>query len=265
MSLPFDIDSSQNLRTLVLSPQKLDFLNKKRALGGNLPTVRENIARVIGCDADASCLDVRYVEADGLDDLDNTNFDVVIGTGSLYSVVHGDAPFENELANFFLERIRSGLPTIGICYSHQLIVKYMGGVVCETQDNFELGIDLLAITETGKKHWLFQQMPDPFPVVYGYKDAVLDKPPSATEICKSNMAFAIVGATVTIQHHLGVTPRYIRCLGTSVLPESNLSEALIADKAILEAGRKFFAKFYRHVISRNLKQVSPFRKPTIEM
>ncbi|MCB9690037.1 MAG: gamma-glutamyl-gamma-aminobutyrate hydrolase family protein [Alphaproteobacteria bacterium] len=66
----------------------------------------------------------------GLDSLRRAEDDlrgiVIFGSGAS---VHDDLPWQHELKAWLLPRLRAGVPTLGLCYGHQLVATLLGGEV----------------------------------------------------------------------------------------------------------------------------------------
>ncbi len=66
----------------------------------------------------------------GLDSLRRVEDDlrglVLLGSGAS---VNEALPWQDELSEWLLPRLRAGVPTLGLCYGHQLLAKVLGGAV----------------------------------------------------------------------------------------------------------------------------------------
>lgn len=114
--------------------------------------------------------------------------DVVIGLGGPPSVTHlGEKgyewPYVTYEAGFVGQAMALDIPLLGICLSHQLRARLAHGTVSEGAP--AKGVVDIELTEAGRAHWLFEGMPDRFPVFAWHRDQVVSLPPDATVLARS--------------------------------------------------------------------------------
>lgn len=81
----------------------------------------------------------------------------------------------------FLEHLfEHGIPTLGICYGHQIIGEWKGGMVLNDYGQKKTGTHVVSLTEEGKEDPLFVGMPATFLAQYGHKDSLTSLPQGAT-------------------------------------------------------------------------------------
>ena len=78
------------------------------------------------------------------------------------------------------------IPTLGLCFGHQLIADILGGKVTEDSTLAETGIAKICLTEKGKSDKLLQSMDECFPAVVGHKVSVTDLPDNCTKLAESD-------------------------------------------------------------------------------
>jgi len=86
--------------------------------------------------------------------LDLENFKAIIVFGS-FSNVADDLPWQNDLSRFLKEKILNGIPTLGICFGHQLIAHSFGAKIEDVQS--EKGFHGIREFEILKSKWNFCQ------------------------------------------------------------------------------------------------------------
>lgn len=83
------------------------------------------------------------------------------------------------------------IPTLGICYGHQIIGEWKGGSVANDHGQKKTGTHPVSLTEEGKEDLLFSGMPATFLAQYGHKDSLTSLPQGATLIASgSQCAFS---------------------------------------------------------------------------
>ncbi|QHS17017.1 type 1 glutamine amidotransferase [Halopenitus persicus] len=104
---------------------------------------------------------------------DGYDFDAVVITGSRSSV-YWDEAWIPPLIEYVAAATDRGIPTLGICYGHQVLAEALGGRVAG-MDDFELGYS--EITHHGDE--IFAGIDEEFTVFTSHGDAVVDLPPGA--------------------------------------------------------------------------------------
>jgi len=64
------------------------------------------------------------------------------------------------------------IPTLGVCFGHQLIIDYLGGTVESDKSQAETGVNKIFLTEDGLKDSLFNGLDREFNAVLGHKSSV---------------------------------------------------------------------------------------------
>ncbi len=86
---------------------------------------------------------------------------------------------------FLRALIKSEVPTLAICFGHQLVAKMYGGQVKSDPMQHETGVYDLKITPEGKKSKIFEGLPSKFTAVCGHKDSVTRLPKGAKLLASS--------------------------------------------------------------------------------
>jgi GMP synthase (glutamine-hydrolysing) len=76
------------------------------------------------------------------------------------------------------------IPTLGICYGHQIIGEYCGTRVLHDTNQNKVGTFLVTLTDAGKADLLFSTLPPTFQAQYGHKDSLESVPKGATLLAK---------------------------------------------------------------------------------
>lgn len=134
--------------------------------------------------------------------------DVIIGLGGPPSVVRLDeADYETRFmtfeAGFIGQAILGHVAFFGICLSHQLRAKLSHNPVEER--TLEEGFTEVRLNEAGRRHWLFDGVPDVFQVYESHRDQVTEVRHDGVLLASSNscpiQAIDWGGASVSVQFH----------------------------------------------------------------
>lgn len=160
--------------------------------------------------------------------------DGVLVTGSRSSVYWED-PWIDETVSWVADAVARGLPTLGICFGHQLVATAIGGEVADMGE-YELGYR--EIRHDGDP--LFDGIDDPFLAFTTHSDTVADLPASATVVAENDYGVQAFrdGPAVGVQFH----PEYDRATAERVterkdLPQERIDRVLegITDDAVARA------------------------------
>jgi GMP synthase (glutamine-hydrolysing) len=194
-------------------------VGRKRVLiaktGDTLDSVRERLG-------DFDWMFLRFcegVEAEVVDvprrpeDLpDPRGLDGLIITGSPHSVTRRE-PWAERLAEWSARAVELGVPTLGVCYGHQLLGYALGGEVQKNDRRFELGTIEVELTEAGRAEPILGGLAPgegrlPFFSVHG--DVVTRLPDGAVCLARNavadHQAFAWRDHVRTVQFHPEITP-----------------------------------------------------------
>ena len=107
--------------------------------------------------------------------LDQYHAVILGGTGD-YSVVEDHLKFYEPLLSFTRLCLERGIPTLGLCYGHQIMAQALGGVVKTVHELEETGTYEMVLTPEGRRDPLLADLPDRFPAQQGHHDAVQSMP-----------------------------------------------------------------------------------------
>ena len=139
----------------------------------------------------------------------------VIVTGSPASAY--DRHFWLDPLRAYVRRVvEAGVPTLGVCFGHQLLGHVLGGRVAGSPNSWEVGLQEVTLTDAGRADPLFAGLPDPLPVLESHRDAVLEMPPGAVLLAQNDhtriQAFAIGDHVRAVQFHPEFTPERLAWL-----------------------------------------------------
>lgn len=110
----------------------------------------------------------------------NPDVDGAIVTGS-QSSVYWDEPWIDETVAWVADAVDRGLPTLGVCFGHQLVATALGGEVTDMGE-YELGYR--EIRHGGDS--LFEGIDDPFLAFTTHSDTVETVPPDAAVVAEND-------------------------------------------------------------------------------
>ncbi len=162
----------------------------------------------------------------GLDSLRRSEAAIagVIVLGSSTSV-YDSLPWQRELSDWLLPKMKGGTPTFGICFGHQLIAHLFGarvGFLTPAKDKVQ-GFRQIAL----KKIPLWQGLPSHGPVFVSHRETVLDCP-KGFQVAATSPEVALDGLVheslplYTLQAHPEATAGLMHNLGYSG-PSGDLS------------------------------------------
>lgn len=160
--------------------------------------------------------------------------DGVVVSGSQASV-YWDEPWIGETVDWVRDAIEDGLPTLGVCFGHQLVATALGGEVVGMGE-YELGYREIA--HDGDP--LFAGLEDPFLAFTTHSDTVTTLPSGASVVAENDFGVQAfrTDRAVGVQFH----PEYDRPTAERVtkrkdLPQERIDAVLagITDKSVARA------------------------------
>ena len=157
-------------------------------MGTTYPAIREvygDFEDFIIRQADLACLDVEVVSVyegakiPGIEDVSG-----IIITGS-HSMVTERADWSEYTADWLRAAGTKNIPTLGICYGHQLIAQAYGGIVDYHPKGDEVGLAEIELTEDGKSDLLLGILPLVFKGYVSHSQTALKLPEGALILAKN--------------------------------------------------------------------------------
>jgi GMP synthase-like glutamine amidotransferase len=141
--------------------------------------------------------------------------DAYLITGCKLSV-YDDLPWIRELAEFVAQAIDGKKKILGICFGHQLIAHFFGGLVAPAPVGWAVGVQTSTLVQ--KLPWMGDgdQVPDQLNLVSSHKDQVQRLPEGAQVFASSDFCpvsgFTLGDHVLTIQGHPELNTQYSEAL-----------------------------------------------------
>jgi len=177
---------------------------------GNYPEMFENMLLAADPDIEMAVYDLT---AD-LFPVDLNACDAYIITGSQFSV-YEDIPWINKAKQLINDLYRAKIPTIGICFGHQLIAESLGGKVNKVADKgWGVGVHYWEVTEN--QEWMGKKPPESFALRASHQDQVTELPPNAKLFASSEFCpiagFQTGDHVLSFQGHPEFSKEYAKAL-----------------------------------------------------
>ncbi len=128
----------------------------------------------------------------------------IVITGS-HDMVTDHRDWSERAAGWLSEAVSSGVPTLGICYGHQLLAYALGGKVDYNPRGREMGTAEVTLLEPAFDDALLSGLPSPFKAHLCHAQSVLELPPGAVPLASSswdrNQAFRADDCAWGVQFH----------------------------------------------------------------
>jgi GMP synthase (glutamine-hydrolysing) len=143
------------------------------------------------------------------------------------------------------------IPTVGICYGHQLLAYALGGHVDFNPKGREVGSIAITLQPEAQDDPLFCDLPNEIVVQLSHRQAVLALPPDVTHLASSSMAehqaFRYGEQVWGMQFHPEfdeqITRAYVTYAQTDLAAEGQNPAAIYADVQPTPLGRKIMQRF----------------------
>ena len=125
-------------------------------------------------------------------------------TGS-HSMVTERLAWSERTAEWLAGAVAHHVPTLGICYGHQLLAHALGGAVADNPLGREYGTVEVRLAEPARTDLLLGDLPDPLPVQVCHTQSVLRLPEGAVRLASgardANQAFRVGACAWGVQFH----------------------------------------------------------------
>ncbi|MDH4209076.1 MAG: type 1 glutamine amidotransferase [Anaerolineae bacterium] len=207
---------------------------------------------------DASSIPILAYQDEPIPDL--TAFDAVILTGGEYSPHRFDViPFLQQEKERVLQAIDAGVPILGICLGHQLLVHWLGGRV-ERSAQFEVGWLEVTLSEEGLRDPLLEGLGAHYYAFLWHWDQVSELPPGGVNLASSELCpvqifryrdLPVWGIQSNPQYDAALAQSVL--LGAEWLADLGFDAQAMASKGYeVDDGSqdRIFRNFFQHVRSR---------------
>ncbi|AET70466.1 GMP synthase family protein [Desulfosporosinus orientis DSM 765] len=174
----------------------------------------------------------------------------IIITGS-HAMVSDFEDWNVRLSDWLRENLHMAIPTLGICYGHQLLCQALGGQVTYHPQGKEIGTVQIQQTEAGKNDPLFSVLPSTFLGHVTHAQTILNLPPGAHILANNDFeehhAFALHDTIWGVQFHpefdAAITQAYIKEQESSLISEGYAVESIKNSVTDHSFGRLLFQRF----------------------
>jgi len=181
------------------------------------------------------------------------DYDEIAGiaiTGS-HAMVTDHSDWNERTAKWLAEAVDRKIPTLGICYGHQLLAYALGGEVADNPNGLEFGTAEVILAKAAKDDQLFSFLPAKVNFQVSHTQSVVKLPPGAkllaTTSLDPNHAFVIGDCAWGVQFHpefdADIVKRYIGILRNYLQAKGLVSDELIENCFETSFGEKFLRRF----------------------
>ena len=176
----------------------------------------------------------------------------VVITGS-HSMVTDRLEWSERAADWLRGAASRRIPTLGICYGHQLLAHALGGEVGENPRGLEYGTFEVSLLDAARGDPLLGGLGSPLQVQLCHVQSVLRLPAGAVPLVSdaqgAHHAFRMGDTTWGVQFHpefnAGVVRAYIEHMGSRLAAQKQNAEALRAACADTPVGGEILRRFAR--------------------
>lgn len=181
---------------------------------------------------------------------DNGNLRGIVITGSA-AMVSEKQDWSERTAAWLRQALQKGIPTLGVCYGHQLLAHALGGLVGPNPQGRQIGTVTAGLVESGPTDPLLGNLPQTFAVQSSHQEAVLRLPHGAKRLATSpldeNFAIRYGEKAWGVQFHpefsAPVMSEYIICRAEKLRQEGLDPDALLSKVTDTPEARSVLKKF----------------------
>ena len=181
---------------------------------------------------------------------DDQTLCAVLITGS-HAMVSDRLPWSENAARWLADAVARRLPTLGICYGHQLLAHALGGEVGYNPNGLELGTVEVRLTPAGLSDPLLSILPPAPRLHVAHAQSVGRLPDGASHLASSLMdkhqAFCANGCAWGVQFHpefdAAIVRAYIQADHSELAAAGQNPQALLADCTDTPFGSQILQRF----------------------
>ena len=154
----------------------------------------------------------------------------ILITGSLASA-YADEPWILRLVDWIRSASSHDIPTLGVCFGHQVLARALGGKARRNPAGREVGTPEVRLTPEGTRDWLFDGVPERFSAQLTHDDDVEVLPPGALLLAANDhtsvQAFALGDHLRGVQFHPEIDPSIMEAIVGYKVSAGILTEAAL--------------------------------------
>ena len=149
--------------------------------GPTFPTAKQNFGDfedwvIDACDAPGGVAIIDMAESQGFPEAERISGVVITGS---HAMVTDQAYWVQKLAVWMPKVLARNIPTLGICFGHQLLARSLGGLVAYHPGGLEIGTVPITLTPEGKQDCLLGVLPEVFMAHATHAQTVIRLPAGA--------------------------------------------------------------------------------------
>jgi len=184
---------------------------------------------------------------------DPSGYTGVLVTGS-GAMVTDRAPWAERSADWLRDAVAAGLPTLGICYGHQLLAHALGGTVGWNPQGREMGTVAVELHAASSDDPLFRGLPGAFNAQATHLQSVTSPPAGAVVLARSALddchAFRFGQHAWGLQFHPEFSTRhmrgYIAARRDALRSEGQCPDRMLESVRPAPLARRVLRRFVRH-------------------
>ena len=174
----------------------------------------------------------------------------IVITGSS-SMVSAREDWSERTAQWLRQAVKKGIPTLGVCYGHQLLAHALGGRVGPNPGGRQIGTVTAHLIGFFEEDSLLGHLPQAFAAQTSHSEVVLELPPDAERLATSplddNFAIRFAEKTWGVQFHPEfsgpVMSEYIHLRADALREEGLNPERLLENTTDTEEAKSVLRKF----------------------